>query len=139
MTKAAHTIMPKMCHDRFAPSAKIDNTGRAEKDRSDSRNQPNTCLSAQLSRRPTKAPIEKTQEVLPATISVIRIEPAIIPENNEGEITGSVDGNETIERASRFRSHVDQQNDGEPPCGTPQPSLVEERPGLDQVKDDKQG
>jgi hypothetical protein len=32
MTKAAQTTMPKMCHDRFAPSAKMDNTGRAEEE-----------------------------------------------------------------------------------------------------------
>lgn len=37
MTKAAQTTMPKMCHDRFAPSAKMDNTGRAKKRRHDSR------------------------------------------------------------------------------------------------------
>jgi hypothetical protein len=31
MTKTAQVIMPKMCHERFPPSAKIDNTGKATK------------------------------------------------------------------------------------------------------------
>jgi hypothetical protein len=46
MTKAAQTIMPKMCHDRFAPSAKIDNTGRAKKNRHNSRDQLEVSLAS---------------------------------------------------------------------------------------------
>lgn len=44
-----------------------------------------------------------------------------------------------VQRADRSRSHVNQDDNGEAPCGTPQPSLVKERSGLHQVKDDKQG
>lgn len=35
MTRTAQVIMPKICHDRLPPSAKIDNTGRATEDARD--------------------------------------------------------------------------------------------------------
>jgi hypothetical protein len=51
----------------------------------------------------------------------------------------SVKDDDIIKWAGGSRLHVDQYDDGERPRRTPQPSLVEEWPTLDQVKNDEQG
>ena len=70
---------------------------------------------------------------------MIRIESAVIPEPVKTESQCQSTNNGVVQRADRSRSHVNQDDNGEAPCGTPQPSLVKERSGLHQVKDDKQG
>lgn len=87
--------------------------------------------------RLTKAPIKETQEILFPAVPVIRIESTIIPDNPD-EIA-SVSQRQTREYDNTINSHIDQDDDGEPPGRTPQPSLVQERLDLDHVKDDKQG